>query len=156
MPAPRLATVPGTRLASVSPASRTPRGIEDGHVPEARRHTPVAHGIALRWFTLTVGEGSAHPIRALAADHVHRLPERERVRLIRHVLEHAGDLAVADVVERLARELEVVTLMVDRPRAAIANQYSSLGVGDDVVHTDVALTGQERHVRHALKLHCVP
>ena len=110
----------------------------------------------LRRLALAVVEGAAHPVRRLAADHVHRVPEHRRVALVGDVLQHADDLAVAHLVERLAGELEVVALMIDRPRPAVLDDDAALGGGDDVVEADVLLARQERDVRHALELHRVP
>src|SRR6185369_14846567 len=100
--------------------SRFPGDVEDGDVAESRRHAAVAHRVDLRWLTLAVVERAAQPVRRRAADHVHRIPEHRRVALIGNVLQHAGNLAVADLVEGLPGELEVVALMVDRPRPTIS------------------------------------
>jgi hypothetical protein len=79
-----------------------------------------------------------------------------RVALVRDITQHAGNLAVPHFVVHLSRKLEVVALVVDRPRPAVLDDDAPVGGRDDVVERDVALAGKQRDVRHALKLHGVP
>ena len=59
----------------------------------------------------------AEPVGALAAEERQRVPEVRRPRLIGDVAQHARPLAVLDLPEHLAAELEVVALLIDRERA---------------------------------------
>src|SRR5205823_3113673 len=102
-----------------SPASRRPAiGVEDVDLAEARRRAAVTDRVRLARLALAVAERAAEVPRRRSADEVARLPELERVRLIRDVLDHPRLLAVLDLPERLTAELEIQPLVVDRPRAA--------------------------------------
>src|SRR5688500_3645085 len=96
-------------------SSRLPAGVDDVDVAEARRRTAVAHRVGLARLTLSVAERPAEPVAGAAADHVHRVPEVRRARLVGEVLHHPRDLPVAHLVADLTGELEVVALLVDRP-----------------------------------------
>src|SRR5512141_1182305 len=110
----------------------------------------MTDGVRLRRLTLPVTEGSAKPVALWPADHVHRVPEIRSARLICDILQHSRDLAAFHFIEHLAGELEVVSLMIDRPRSAILHDDAAVGGGHDVIETDVLVAGKKRDVRHAL------
>src|SRR5688572_15543491 len=137
-------------------SSEGPRGVHDVHLLETRGGTPVAYGVRLPRLALSVVERTAEPIRRPAADHVHRVPEVCRIALIGYVPQHSCDLPTAYLIESLAREREVVALVVDRPRADVPDHDAAVSGGNDIVDGKVLLTRQQRNVRHPLELHAAP
>ena len=94
--------------------------------PEPRGSAPVAHGVDLSGLALAVGvETDVFP-ESLAADAVAGGPEVRRAALVGDVGDHAADLSALDLPERVAAELEVVALLVDRIRAAAVDQDAVL------------------------------
>src|SRR5436189_2518403 len=89
--------------------------VEHVDLSETRRGTSVADHAYLAGLSLAVDKRSVHLIGRASAEPVARAPEVSRARLVRDIAQHAGDLAVADFPERLAAELEVVALLIDRP-----------------------------------------
>src|SRR5688572_28515485 len=110
----------------------------------------------LSGLALAVAERGTVTVRALAPDHVHRVPELRRAHDVRHVPQLADDLPTADLVAELRAELAVVPLLIDGVRAAAVHQNALVGCRDDVVERDVSLAGQQRDVGHALKLDAAP
>ena len=109
--------------------------------PEPGGATPVAHGVDLSGLALAVGvETDVFP-EGLAADAVARGPEVGRAALVGDVGDHAPDLASLDLPERVAAELEVVPLLVDRVRAAAVDQDAVLHARDQVVERDRLVRG---------------
>src|SRR5688572_7143970 len=100
----------------------------------------MAYRADLRWFPLAIVERPAEPVGGLAAHHVHRVPEDGCVALVRDIAQHAGDFSVAHLMVRLPGELKVITLVVDRPRAAIPDDDAPIGRRNDVVDRDIAFT----------------
>src|SRR5690606_24475818 len=83
------------------------------------------------------------------------MPELEGVGLIGHVAQRLRDAAALDLPEHLAGELEVVALLVDRPRPAAFDQDAVFG-GVDEVFGGVSLAPRlQAHVGHALERHAV-
>src|SRR6202008_210434 len=74
---------------------------------------PCAHHL-LRLSLPTVRRSPQRPLFA-RANRIHGIPELGRNPRVRRVLEHPRDLSVLDLPADLAAELEVVTLIVDRP-----------------------------------------
>src|SRR5690606_209013 len=105
---------------------------------------------------LAVEERTTEAVVAFVADRRAGVPEFRRADLVGHVLEHAGDLAVLDLVEQLAAELRVVALLVDRERAVADDVDAVLDVLDHVGHGQLVLAGRQRDVGHALELHARP
>src|SRR5687768_18525528 len=113
------------RPSETTTSSELPRGVDDVHLLEPRRGTSMADRVRLPGLALAIIERAAEPIRGPAADHVHRVPEVRRVALIGDVAQHADDLSATYFVKRLAREREVVALVVNRPRANVADHDRS-------------------------------
>src|SRR5271163_2195379 len=59
--------------------------------------------------------GAPHYPLISRADRVHRVPKLRRNSRVRRVLQHSGALAVLNFPPHFAAELEVVTLVIDRP-----------------------------------------
>src|SRR5688572_6360221 len=89
-------------------------GVDDVDAVEARRGAAVRDRRDLPRLPLAVEERAAHSVVALVAAGDHRVPELLGVGLVGDVAQHRPDLAVLDLVEQLAAELEVVALLVDR------------------------------------------
>ena len=70
-----------------------------------------------------------------------RAPKIRRSRLVRDVAEHPADLAALDLPKRLAAELEVVPLLVDRITAASLYQDALVDACDEIVLRDVLFRG---------------
>src|SRR4029079_2279046 len=81
---------------------------------------------------LAAVEGSANDIRLRATDACHGPPEVGRRRLVGDVAQHACEPSVLDAVETLTRELEVVTLHVDRPGLVPDDVHATVDAGDQV------------------------
>ncbi|EEF93656.1 hypothetical protein CATMIT_01711, partial [Catenibacterium mitsuokai DSM 15897] len=80
-------------------------GVDDVDAVEPRRAGTVRNRRDLPRLALAVEERTAQAVVLVVADRRARVPELRRADLIGHVLEHAGDLAVLDLVEHLAAEL---------------------------------------------------
>src|SRR5262245_46648032 len=86
-------------------------GVDHVHAVEARRRAAVRHRADLAGLALAVEERTVHAVVALVGDLHARVPELLGVRLVGDVAELLRDLAVLDLVEQLAPELEVVALL---------------------------------------------
>src|SRR5690606_29921907 len=106
--------------------------------------------------TLAVEERAAQAVVALVAHRHAGVPELRGADLVGHVLEHAGDPPVLDLVEQLAAELGVVALLVDRERAVADDVDAVLHVLDHVGHRQLRAARGQRDVGHALELHARP
>src|ERR1700735_1345661 len=97
---------------------------ENVDLPEPRRRTSMADRVDLRGLALGIaGEPELLPIR-LPGRAVAGLPEVGRAALIRHARNHVALLAVLDFPKRVAAELEVVALLVDRIIPLAVDQHS--------------------------------
>src|SRR5690606_27553352 len=105
---------------------------------------------------LAVEERTAEAVVALVADGDARVPELWGADLVGHVLDHAGDPAIPDLVEQLPAELGVVALLVDREGAVADDVDAVLDVLDHVGHGQLLPAGRQRDVGHALELHAGP
>src|SRR5678816_3946512 len=95
----------------------------------------------------SVADRAPELVGGLAAEHVERLPELRRFRLVGDVAQLRRDLPVLDFPEGLAAELEVVALVIDRVAAVPLDVDPVVGGGEDVGLADVLLVGLQRHVR---------
>src|SRR4029078_5660551 len=129
----------------------SPCRIEDVDLGEAGDRAAVADRVALHRLSLAVAERAAELIRGAAAQHVERLPELRRVRLVGDVAQLRRDLPVLHLPEGLPAELEVVALVIDRVAAVPLDVDPVVGGGEDVGLADVLLVGLQRHVRHPLE-----
>ena len=85
----------------------------------------------------------------LAGDGVEVLPEVGGDRVVGDVAHHPRLLAVLDLPERVAAELAVEALLVDRVAAAAVDQDAVLGVGDDLVRASAIPAARRRRGRSA-------
>src|SRR5690606_13060241 len=102
--------------ASSAARSCLPPGVDHVDLPVTSRRAAVAHRVRLRRLSLAVVERTSQLVAASAAYHVHGIPELRCTHLVGHVLQHAYDSAVPNLIEQLAAELRVVPLLVDRER----------------------------------------
>src|SRR5262245_55405306 len=124
---------------------------QDVDVAEQGRRAAVAHRVRLARLALAVvREAHVLPV-TLVGDRGAGAPEIVRATLIGHVRQHAALLAVLDLPERVAAELEVVALLVDRVRAAAVDQDAVLDLADEIVEARAVGARLEPHVRHALE-----
>src|SRR5690606_4752694 len=107
-------------------------GIDDVDAVEAGGGRAVRHGGHLRGLALAVEERAAQAAVGFVAGRAAVSPALRRADLVRPVLDHAGDLAILDLVEQLAAELGVVPLLVDRERAVADHVDAVLDVLDHV------------------------
>ena len=88
--------------------------------------------------------------RLRAADRLHRAPEVGGRGLVGDVADLAGQLAVGDLVEPLAGELEVEALHVDAPRPVADDVEPVLDLADQLLGAGAVLGGLQRDVGHPL------
>src|SRR6185503_744392 len=131
-------------------------GVDDVDAVEAARGAAVRHRRDLPRLALAVEERAAQAVVALVAAGDHRVPELLGVGLVGDVAQHRAQLAVLDLVEELAAELEVVALLVDGVGAVADDEDALLDLGDELLRRQLGLAGGERDVGHALELHVVP
>ena len=103
----------------------------------------MAYRIALAWLPFAIVERPTQDGAAPAAEEVHGIPELRRPDLISDVLQHPDDPAAADLVKYLPAELRVVPLLVDGEGAFADYRDAAIGRSDELVPTDVALTGKQ-------------
>jgi hypothetical protein len=77
----------------------------------------MRHRTDLRRLALAVVEGAAERVVAPVEIRDARVPKLLRIRLVGDIAQHPDHLAVADLVEQLAAELEIVALLIDREGA---------------------------------------
>src|SRR5690554_279502 len=118
-------------------------GIDDVDAVEAGGGRAVRHRRHLRGLALAVEERPAQAVIGLVADRAAGVPELRRADLVGHVLDHAGDLAVLDLVEQLAAELRVVALLLDRERAVADDVDAVLHVLDHVRDRELLIAGRQ-------------
>ncbi|KAG1183623.1 hypothetical protein G6F35_015296 [Rhizopus arrhizus] len=83
-------------------------GVDDVDAVEARGRRTVRDRRDLARLALAVEERTAQAVVALVGHGGAGIPEFRRADLVGHVFQHAGDLAVLDLVEQLAAELRVM------------------------------------------------
>src|SRR5437764_4125946 len=103
-------------------------GVDYVDAVEARGRRAVRDRADLARLALAVEEGAAHAPVALVAQGGAGIPEVLGVRLVGHVFQHLADLAVLDLEVKLAAELEVVALLVDRVGTAPEDVDAALDV----------------------------
>src|SRR5690606_20368093 len=99
---------------SCAGSAERPGGIDDIDAVEACGGRAMRDRGDLPRLALAVEERTTKAVVALVADRHAGVPEFRRADLVGHVLDHAGDGTVLDLVEQLATELRVVALLVDR------------------------------------------
>src|SRR5919112_4001710 len=97
----------------------------------------MAHRVHLARLPLPIEEAAAELVAGLPADHVHRVPEVRRAHLVGDVLEHAGDLAAADLVELLPAELRVEALLIDGERPVADDADAAIRRRDEILPLEV-------------------
>src|SRR6266850_2905601 len=140
-----------SRVQSVRSPAITLLRPDDVDAAEAAGGAAVAHGVDLGRLPLAVAvQPDVGPGR-LVADGVARLPEVGRAALVRDVGDLRADLALLDLPEGVAAELEVVALVVDRVRPPAFDQDAVVHPRHEVVERHRLLARLEPHVRHALE-----
>src|ERR1041385_2574383 len=97
------------------------------HVDSSKpcRDRSVRHRRNLLRLALAAIKRPAEVIFVLAANPVARIPEIDRVSLVRHIPQHRPDLSIPDLVKKLPAKLEIVSLLVDAP-ASVANDINAV------------------------------
>ena len=130
-------------------------GSDHLYLPESRRRASMTDRVKLNRLpfhprpTRTSANSSALPSVA-------RFPEIWRPRLVSNLRHHSSFLSAFDFPERVAAELEVIALLIDRIASAAFNQDSVINAGDEVIERDIGLPRPLRNIRHALKRHTRP
>src|SRR6266566_9888797 len=143
-------------LSSMASLTLFRRGVEDVDFTEPCNRTPMAYGIGLGRFALAVVRRAVNFVGCLATQTVARVPEIGRARLIRDIAQHGADFAFLDFPKRLAAELKIVTLLIDRPTAVTINQNALLHFGNQFLQRNAFLRRFERDIGHARKWHTAP
>src|SRR5262245_2675496 len=97
---------------------------------------------------LAVVEGAMQFIGRSAPNAIAGAPEIRRARLIRDVAQHAADFPLVDFAKRLAAELEVVALLIDRPAPVAVDENSLFNAGNELVERYILRSRLQRDVRH--------
>jgi hypothetical protein len=92
----------------------------------------MRYGGSLRRLALAAKEGTADEAGRRVAQPVHRVPEIGRAALVGDVAQHGAALAVLDLIEQLAAELEVIALLVDAPASLPANLDAVIDAGGQI------------------------
>src|SRR3954468_2152316 len=100
--------------------------VENAYAAEQRGRAAVAHRRDLTRLALAAVEGTAEQIGLRTADRFHRPPEVGGGRLVGDVAQLPDESAVANLVEPLTGELEVVALHVDGP-ALVTDDIDAAG-----------------------------
>src|SRR5690606_2567669 len=87
-----------------------PPGIDYINSIEPGGRGAMGHGTGPGRLSLSVEEGSEPSVIGPIADLHTGIPEFLGIGLVGHILEHADDLPVLDLVEQCAAELEIITL----------------------------------------------
>ena len=136
------ASIPSRQLLAVRRA--------DHDAADAAPRRAVRRVVDLHRLPLRVAGGAEHLPRFLARRRVEVLPEVGGDRVVGDVAQHARLLAVLDLPERIAAELAVEALLIDRVAAAAVDQDAVLGVGDDLLRRRRSRRARlDVHVRHA-------
>ena len=101
----------------------------------------------LRLSFAAVGSSPQRPFVA-RANGIHGIPELGRDPGIRRVLQHADALAVSDLPPDFAAKLEVVALVVNRPRLIRLQIDGVVGAGNQLFERQRLLARQNADVRH--------
>src|SRR5690606_8523056 len=136
--------------------SQVSRGVDHVLAVETRGRGAVRDRRGLPRLALAIEERATEPEIAFVADRGTGVPELRRTDLVGRILDLAGDLAVADLVEQLSAELRVVALLVDRVGATAMDVEAAFDVLHHLRGRERRLAGRQRHVGHALELHVRP
>src|SRR5262249_9076388 len=114
---PRPRPPPRTRPRAPAPRSRAPRSHAhaDLNVAEPGRRGAVRHVRVLAGLPLAAVGQAVHPPRLATGDTVEGAPEGRRDARVGGVAQHAAEPAALDLPGDLGPELEVESLVVDRP-----------------------------------------
>src|SRR5512133_754684 len=107
-----------------SQASTSRKGTTDSNPTKPRRTSPMPCSHDLLRLTLPAIRSPPQSPFLLPAYHVHGIPKLSRDPRVRRVLQHLRSLALLDLPSKFAAELEVVTLVVDRPRSVGLQQHA--------------------------------
>src|ERR1700723_2170476 len=116
----------------------------------------MAYGIDLLRFAFAIEEtAELLPIRR-SCDAIARAPEVAGFRLVSHAGNHPCLLAALDLPERITAELEVVALLVNGETAIAVDQNAVVHAGDQRIRRDLARSGFQPYIGHALERHAAP
>src|SRR5829696_3227824 len=89
-------------------------------------------------------------------DEIHSVPEVRRTELVGHILEHAGNPTLLDLIEDLASELGIISLLINGEGTVPYNCDAVVGGRNEILPAHLSIPGKDRYVRHALKLNAAP
>jgi hypothetical protein len=98
--------------------------------------------VLLAGFALAVDRRAADKVCRLAPKPIQRAPKVGGSRLVSDVADHTRDLAALDLPKRLAAELKIIPLLVDRPTAVAHYQDAIVDAAHEVVLCNVVLGGR--------------
>src|SRR5579864_931190 len=90
------------------------------------------------------------------ANRVHGVPELGSDSRVRRVFEHAAQLAAFDFPSNFAAELEVITLVVNRPGPVRLHKDSAVGRSDELVKGQRFFSGKNAYIGHADEGNSIP
>src|SRR5882724_6747816 len=126
------------------------------HIAKPGRRGAVARAHDLLRLPLpAVGRAPQCPLVA-GTNCIHRAPELGSNSAVGGVLQHSGTLAVFDFPSRFAAELEVVTLIVNRPGAVGFDVNAVIGGRDELLPGQRLFAGENADVGHADDRQVVP
>src|SRR6185369_216421 len=102
---------------------------------------PRTHRL-LRLTFATIWSAPERPVFA-RTDRVHRIPELSRDSRVAWVLQHRPEFSAFDLVAEFAAELEVVALVIDRPRFVGLHINAVVGLRNQLFKAERLLAGQD-------------
>src|SRR4051812_22594455 len=133
-----------------------PVGVEHIDLSKSGGHSPVRNGGDLLRLPFAAIESASEMIFIFATDAVAGIPEIHGIPLISDVAQHLADLAIFDLIEKLAAKLEVVTLLINAPTAITDDVDAVLHIGNELVDADLCPARLEGYVRHSLNRKGIP
>src|ERR1700755_611463 len=101
----------------------------------------MRYGTGLRRLAFTIIEGAKETVVTFIGNIGHGVPELLGVGLIGHIVQHAGNLSILDLIEQLSATLEVIALLIDGVGTAPHDVDTFLYTLDDICHTAGLLIG---------------
>src|ERR1051326_2516354 len=130
--------------------------IEDVDLPEAGHRTAVADSVGLSRLAFAVISCPVQFVGSLSAQSVAGIPEIGRARLIRNIPKHLAELPILNLPKSLAAELEIVSLLIERPSSVSVDKNAIVDSAHQILKRNLFLRRLERYVWHAREGHTAP